>query len=101
RHALAALLRARGAQPVAAEAAYRLPFAVHTAAAAVALAIYLEDGLATAYLGMVAVIDAATRKAAGLALQQCAVRAAAWRGASVAFPGMPAGGAQPAPRPGR
>jgi hypothetical protein len=90
RDALAGMLRARGAQPVAAQAAYRLPFAVHTATTAVALAIYLEDGLATAYLGMVAVRDPATRQAGALAMQQCAVRAATWRSTCVAFPGLPA-----------
>lgn len=90
RDTLAAMLRARGAQPVAAGATYRLPFPVHTAAAATTLATYLEDGLATVYLGLVAVSDVATREAGALAVRQCAVRATTWRGASVAFPGLPA-----------
>lgn len=90
RDTLTAMLRADGVQPVAADAAYRLPFAVHTAAEAAALATYLEDGLATAYLSLVGAGDTATREAAALALRQCAVRAATWRGASVAFPGLPA-----------
>jgi hypothetical protein len=95
RDSLTAMLRARGAQPVAAQAAYRLPFTVRTAAGAIALAVYLEDGVTTAYLGVVAVSDAATRRFGALAMQQCAVRAACWRGATVAFPGMPASTRKP------
>ena len=90
RDLLTAMLRARGAQPVAAGASYRLPFPVHTTAAATALATYLEDSLAAAYLGLVAADDPATREAGALAVRECAVRAATWRGASVAFPGLPA-----------
>ena len=53
RDALTAMLAARGAQPVAAAAAYELPFDVHSATAAVALATLLEDRLSAAYLGLV------------------------------------------------
>ena len=91
RDAIAARLAARGARPAAAQAAYLLPFAVRSPAKAIALALYLEDGVTTAYLGVVAAGDAATRQFGALAMQQCAIRALYWRGASVPFPGIPAG----------
>jgi hypothetical protein len=99
RDTVTAMLAARGARPVAAQAAYRLPFDVRTAARAVALALYLEDGVTTAYLGVVAAGGPAARQFGALAMQQCAVRAAHWRGATVAFPGIPAGGPRPGPGP--
>lgn len=89
RDRLAGLLRARGKQPVAADDAYRLPFGVHTAAEAVSLALYLEDGVTTAYLGLVAAGDAGLRAFGALAMQDAAIRAAFWRGSSVPFPGIP------------
>src|SRR5207247_2572221 len=54
RDALAAMITALGAQPVAAAAAYRLPFRVNSGRAAVSLAAFLEDRVAIAYLGVVA-----------------------------------------------
>jgi Domain of unknown function (DUF4439) len=91
--ALAGLLRARGAQPAAADAAYRLPFAVRTAQEAAALAVFLEDGVTTGYLALVAEGDATLRRLGALAMQDCAVRATYWRGDSVPFPGLPASAA--------
>jgi hypothetical protein len=88
--ALASLLRARGVQPAAADAAYKMPFAVRTAKQAASLAVYLEDGVTTAYLGLVADSDAALRRMGALAMQDCAVRATYWRGYTVPFPGLPA-----------
>ena len=59
RDTLESLLTSRGAQPDAAAAAYRLPFPVHNGHAAVSLAGYLEEQLAGAYLGLVALPDPA------------------------------------------
>lgn len=88
---LTAMLRARGAQPAAADAAYKMPFPVRDAHQAAALAAFLEDGVTAAYLGVVGAGDARLRRFGGLAMQECAVRAAAWRGSSQAFPGFPGG----------
>lgn len=88
RDTLTAMLAARGAQPVAAAAAYELPFAVHSAAAAVALATVLEDRLAAAYLGLTGLADPALRAFGARAVRTAALRAAAWRGSTLAFPGL-------------
>jgi len=95
RDALAAMITALGAQPVAAAAAYRLPFPVRTGRAAVMLAAYLEDRVATAYLGVVALSEARLRLFGARALESAALRAAGWRGRTLAFPGLEA----PAPGP--
>ena len=42
-----------------------------------------------AYLGLVAVTDRTLRSYGALAMQPPANRAVAWRGSTVAFPGMP------------
>jgi hypothetical protein len=88
---LAAMLRARGATPAAADAAYKLPFPVRDARQAAALAAFLEDGVTAAYLAVAGDADAALRRFGGLAMQDSAVRAALWRGSSEAFPGFPGG----------
>jgi hypothetical protein len=88
---LAVMLRARGAQPAAADAAYKMPFPVRDAHQAAALAAFLEDGVTAAYLGLAGAGDTALRRFGGLAMQECAVRAADWRGSSQAFPGFPGG----------
>jgi Domain of unknown function (DUF4439) len=88
RDALAAMITARGAVPVAAQAAYELPFRVHDAASAMQLAAYLEDGVARAYLGLVAVTDRQLRDFGAMAMQGPAQRAAYWRGSTQAFPGL-------------
>jgi len=90
RDTLESMLTERGATPVAASPAYRLPFAVTGAAAAKRLAAALEDGVTGAYLGVVAVNDAALRAFGATAMQTAANRALTWSGATVAFPGMPA-----------
>ena len=98
RDALAAMITALGAQPVAAAAAYRLPFPVNSGRAAVSLAAYLEDRVATAYLGVVALRETRLRMFGARALELAALRAAGWRGRTLAFPGLeapPPG--QPAP----
>ncbi len=88
RDALTAMLAARGARPVAAAAAYELPFGVHSAAAAVALATMLEDRVSAAYLGLVGLSDPSLRSLGARAVRTAALRAAAWRGSTLAFPGL-------------
>jgi Domain of unknown function (DUF4439) len=98
RDALTAMLAARGAQPAASAAAYALPFGVHKPAAAVALATVLEDRVSAAYLGLVGLADPALRAFGAQGVRTAALRAAAWRGSTLAFPGLDV----PAPRrPGR
>jgi len=90
RDRLEALLRSRGAQPVAAAVGYQLPVTVRTPAEATALAVIIEDRVATAYLGLVAVTATALRRFGAVQVQAAALRAAAWRGSTVAFPGLTA-----------
>jgi len=101
RDTLEAMLRSRGAQPVAAAVAYQLPVTVRTPAQAASLAVILEDRVATAYLGLVALSSPSIRKFGAVALRAAALRAAFWRGSTVAFPGLPASALtaprQPAP----
>jgi hypothetical protein len=87
---LTAMLTRLGAQPVPAAAAYTLPFPVRTAQQAASLAAFLEEGVTRAYLGLVALDDASLRAFGARAMQACALRAASWRGSTVAFPGLPA-----------
>jgi hypothetical protein len=98
RDALAALLAARGAQPVAAAAAYQLPFPVHGAGAAVSLATVLEDRVCAAYLGLVGLTDQALRALGARGARTAALRAAAWRGSTLAFPGLDVPAAGPPAR---
>jgi Domain of unknown function (DUF4439) len=88
RDALAAMISRRGATPAAAQAFYQLPFRVHDASSAKALAAHLEDGVTSAYLGLVAVSDQGLRRFGALAMQAAARRAASWRGGTLAFPGL-------------
>jgi Domain of unknown function (DUF4439) len=88
RDALTAMISARGATPTAGQALYRLPFTVRDAAGAARLAAYLEEGVTRAYLGLVAVSDQRLRTFGALAMQAAAGRAAFWRGATEAFPGL-------------
>jgi hypothetical protein len=97
RDSLAAMITALGAQPVQAATAYRLPFPVHNRAAAVMLAAFLEDRVAVAYLGLVALPDAGLRVFGARAVRSAALRAVGWRGRSLAFPGLEL----PPPRPVR
>jgi len=105
RGTLSAMIAGRGAQPAAAPAAYRPPFPVTSAGAAASLAALLEDGLVTAYLGVVGLDGRALRAFGARQAQAAAIRAAFWRGGTTAFPGLPAsalrtprpGGALPAP----
>lgn len=77
-----------GGTPAAAEPAYALPFAVPDPAAAVRLAAELEDRVAAVYADLVRATTADLRRDAAGWLREAAVRAARWRGGSVAFPGL-------------
>ncbi|MFI2206904.1 ferritin-like domain-containing protein [Streptomyces sp. NPDC020192] len=88
RDALTREVRDLGGQPVAADAAYALPFPVPDSAAAVRLAARLEERLAGVYADLVRAAAGARRGSAAGALREAAVRAVRWSGESVAFPGL-------------
>jgi hypothetical protein len=88
RDTLTGMISKLGATPVAASAAYDLPFAVDSATSARRLAAALEEGMTRAYLGVVAVSNAKVRTFGALAMQGPAGRAIAWGAAATAFPGM-------------
>ncbi|MEV7281937.1 ferritin-like domain-containing protein [Streptomyces sp. NPDC093111] len=88
RDALRRTVRDLGGDPVAAAAAYELPFDVPDAAAAVRLAAVLEDRVAGVYSDLVRSADGPLRKDAAAALREAAVRAVRWRGSDVTFPGL-------------
>ena len=88
RDTLTAMISRLGASPAAGPAFYRLPFRVHDAASATALAARLEDGVTAAYHGLVAVSDQRLRRFGAVAMQGAAQRAAFWRGGTEAFPGL-------------
>jgi Domain of unknown function (DUF4439) len=87
---LAALLQGRGATPGPAAVAYQLPHAVSTAAQALRLAAVLEDQVTSAYLSLVALDEQSVRMLGAREVRASALRAAAWRGRTVAFPGLSA-----------
>ena len=100
RDTLEAMLRSRGSEPVPAAAAYRLPVTVRTPSQAVSLAVLLEDRVATTYLSLVALSGVSIRQFGALQVRAAALRAAAWRGSTVPFPGLPTSAlAAPRPRP--
>ena len=88
RDELEAMLRSRGSQPGPAAVAYRLPIPVRTSGEAISLAVILEDRIATAYLGLVAMSSPALRELGALQVRASALRATFWRGSTVAFPGL-------------
>ncbi|MFE0100975.1 ferritin-like domain-containing protein [Streptomyces sp. NPDC059009] len=88
-------VRDLGAEPDAASAAYALPFPVPDSAAAVRLAADLEDRVAGVYSDLVRAATGSRRADAAAALREAAVRAARWRGGSVAFPGLAERAAKP------
>ncbi|MET7476772.1 ferritin-like domain-containing protein [Streptomyces sp. NPDC005648] len=88
RDALTREIRDLGGTPVAAAAAYALPFPVPDSAAAVRLAAELEDRVAGVYSDVVRATAGERRRAAAEALREAAVRAVRWNGESVAFPGL-------------
>jgi Domain of unknown function (DUF4439) len=89
RDKLSALITARGATPVPAAVAYKLPGPVRTAAQARALATTLEDRVAEAYLALVALPERSLRRLGAEQVRAAALRAQAWRGTVQAFPGLP------------
>ncbi|MHB9858697.1 ferritin-like domain-containing protein [Streptomyces sp. YIM S03343] len=88
RDALGREVRDLGGRPVAADAAYSLPFPVPDSAAAVRLAAELEERVAAVYSDLVRATEGARRRDAAGALREAAVRAVRWSGESVAFPGL-------------
>jgi hypothetical protein len=92
---LSALLRDRGATPAPAAVAYQLPHRVTTSGRATALAVTLEDEVTSAYLALVALPDASLRLLGAREARAAALRAAAWRTSTVAFPGLPAAALRP------
>ncbi|MFD0025186.1 ferritin-like domain-containing protein [Streptomyces sp. NPDC058382] len=88
RDALVRTVRDLGGEPVAADPAYALPFAVPGPAAAVRLAAVLEDRVADVYSDLVRAADGPLRREAADALREAAVRAVRWRGSGVPFPGL-------------
>ncbi|MER5501832.1 MULTISPECIES: ferritin-like domain-containing protein [unclassified Streptomyces] len=88
RDALARTVRDLGGEPVAARAAYALPFTVADPAAAVRLAALLEDRVANVYSDLVRAAGGPLRREAAVALREAAVRAVRWRGSGVPFPGL-------------
>ncbi len=90
RDKLEEMLTARGATPQPAAVAYGLPIAVRTGSEAVSLAVILEDRVTAAYLRLVVLGDTALRELGAQRMQASALRAARWRGSTVAFPGLPA-----------
>ena len=98
RDQLVALLATRGVDPVPAEAGYALPSPVLSAVDAAALAVTLQDGLASAWAWVLdRSAERSTRVFAVDALADAEVRAVAWRAAAgrapvtTALPGLPAG----------
>ncbi|GGS46367.1 hypothetical protein GCM10010156_01310 [Planobispora rosea] len=103
RDQLRSLITARGGTPAEPEASYALPVIPSTAAQAVELAVLVERGVTAAYLELTATDDAALRRLAALAMQECVTRSYGLRPVIDAFPGMPASpapsGATPTPTP--
>jgi Domain of unknown function (DUF4439) len=91
RDQLTELISARGGTPVPAAVAYRLPLPVNSSAQATTLAATLEDGVAQAYLAVVALPETGLRSFGAQQLRAAALRAEAWRGSTEAFPGLPPG----------
>ncbi len=89
RDTLTALVSGLGAQPVAAAVSYHLPVRVSDPATAMALLALLEDRVAAAYLPLVALTANRWRSLGTRSVETAAIRAAQWRGSTVAFPGLP------------
>jgi hypothetical protein len=88
-------IRMRNAEPVAALAAYELPFPVDDADSARDLAAMLEQRLAMIYGGVVALSNlGGVRRLATTALAESAQLAAQWSGDITALPGI-----DPVPQP--
>ncbi|MEQ8144632.1 ferritin-like domain-containing protein [Streptomyces sp. OP7] len=103
RDTLVRAVRDAGGAPVAAAAAYALPFPVPNAAAAARLAAELENRVAGVYADVVRATTGERRRSAAEAMCEAAVRSVRWSGESVAFPGLAERGGtasgDPAPTP--
>lgn len=89
RDQLTAMISMLGAVPVPSAVAYALPAPVRTAGQAQELAVTLENRVTQACIALVAVSDVSIREYGARAARSGALRAAAWRGSTVAFPGLP------------
>ena len=89
RDQLTAMISKAGAVPVPSAVAYALPTPVRTTGQARQLAVTLENRVTQAYIALVAVSDVSIREYGARAARSGALRAAAWRGSTVAFPGLP------------
>jgi hypothetical protein len=96
RDSLAELLTSRQVDPVAAEAAYALPFPVLSGTDAAVLAVTLEEGTSKAWTWVLdQATERSTRELAVATLTAAEVRAVDWRVAAgrtpvtSAFPGLP------------
>jgi hypothetical protein len=95
RDALVTRLAQLGAGAAPAPAGYELPFPVTGRAAALKLAIHVEDGVAAAWRAVLPVTEHADRGTALSALTDSAVRATRWRRlaevspVTLPFPGRP------------
>ena len=96
RDAVAALLDERGADPASAAGAYTLPFPVLSEVDAAALAVVLEEGVAAAWVRVLArAAERTTRQRALDVLSAAELRAVDWRAAAGktpvtrALPGWP------------
>ena len=96
RDQLAALLDSRGTDPVRTQAAYALPFPVLSAVDAAALAVTLENGVASAWAWVLdQATERSTRKWGVSVLTGTELRAVGWRAkagrtpVTSAFPGLP------------
>lgn len=97
RDELTRVVRDLGGKPVAADAAYVLPFPVRAPDSAERLAAELEERVAGVYSDLVRATEGDRRLAAAQALREAAVRAVRWRGGSVAFPGLAERATTPTP----
>jgi len=88
RDVLTDAIAARGAAPQAAEATYRLPFAVGDAASACRLAALVETRLTAVCADAVSAASGDCRTFAAWALAQAALRAQAWGTPITASPGL-------------
>jgi hypothetical protein len=98
RDQLTTLLTSRQVEPVAAQAAYRLPFPVLSPADAAALAVTLEEGTSRAWTWVLdQAVERSTRELGVDALSGAELRAVGWRASAgqtpvtSAFPGLPQG----------
>lgn len=88
RDGLVTLITRHGADPVAAEVAYETPSPLASAADLTRAALQVERRLAEVYGQQVASTSGSDRRWAIDALEDCAVRQLAFRGAPETFPGL-------------